>query len=135
MYMYYCVTFMFTLTPLSTYALSPLQLSLLCWLFFAEVIDDGVVPFTNPVWSYCCFEADRLVQHVVCVCVCVCVRACVRACVCVADFIQLPSALVCRSCTRGLQRNGAIGLVVLQTAEILGLIICFAIHFLCVTIE
>ena len=31
--------------------------------------------------------------------------------------------------------NGAIGLVVLQTAEILGLIICFAVHFLCVTIE
>ena len=26
-------------------------------------------------------------------------------------------------------------LVVLQTAEILGLIVCFAIHFLCVTIE
>ena len=31
--------------------------------------------------------------------------------------------------------NGAIGLVLLQTAEILGLMICFAIHFLCVTIE
>ena len=43
-------------------------------------------------------------------------------------------ALVCTSCTRGVQRNGAIGLVVLQTAEILGLIICFAIHFLSVTI-
>ena len=45
------------------------------------------------------------------------------------------SALVCTSCTCCVQRNGAIGLVVLQTAEILGLIICFAIHFLCVTIE
>ena len=45
------------------------------------------------------------------------------------------SALVCTSCTRGVQENGAIGLVILQTAEILGLIICFAIHFLCVTIE
>ena len=45
------------------------------------------------------------------------------------------SALDCTSCTRGAQENGAIGLVVLQTAEFLGLIICFAIHFLCVTIE
>ena len=45
------------------------------------------------------------------------------------------SPLVCTSCTRGVQENGAIGLVLLQTAEILGLIICFAIHFLCVTIE
>ena len=45
------------------------------------------------------------------------------------------SALVCTSCTPGLQENSAIGLVVLQTAEILGLIICLAIHFLCVTIE
>ena len=45
------------------------------------------------------------------------------------------SALVCTSCTYGVQENGAIGLVVLQTAEILGLIICFAIHFLCVTID
>ena len=32
------------------------------------------------------------------------------------------SALVCTSCTRGVQENSAIGLVVLQTAEILGLI-------------
>ena len=39
------------------------------------------------------------------------------------------------SCNRGLQENGAIGLVELQTAEILGLIICFAIYFLSVTIE
>ena len=39
------------------------------------------------------------------------------------------------SCTRGVQENAAIGLVVLQSAEILGLIILFAIHFLCVTIE
>ena len=45
------------------------------------------------------------------------------------------SALVCTSCTRGVQENDAICLVVLQTAEILGLIICFGIHFLCVTIE
>ena len=44
------------------------------------------------------------------------------------------SALVCTSCTLIVQENG---LVLLQTAEILGLIIilCFAIHFLCVTIE
>ena len=45
------------------------------------------------------------------------------------------SALVCTCCTRGVQENGAIVLVVLQTAEILGLIIYFSIHFLCVTIE
>ena len=45
------------------------------------------------------------------------------------------SALVCTSCTRGVQENGAISLVIHETAEILGLIICFAIHFLCVTIE
>ena len=45
------------------------------------------------------------------------------------------SALVCTSCTHGVQENGAIALVVIQTAEILGLIIYFAIHFLCVTIE
>ena len=45
------------------------------------------------------------------------------------------SDLVCTSCTRGVQENGVIGLVELQTAEILGLIICFAIYFLCVTIE
>ena len=32
------------------------------------------------------------------------------------------SALVCTSCTRGVQENGAICLVVLQTAGILGLI-------------
>ena len=32
------------------------------------------------------------------------------------------SVLVCTSCTRGVQENFAIGLVVLQTAEILGLI-------------
>ena len=48
----------------------------------------------------------------------------------------MTSALVCTSCTRGVQQNGAIGVVLLQTAEILGLIILyFAIHFLCVTIE
>ena len=45
------------------------------------------------------------------------------------------SALVCTSCTRGVQENCAIGLFKLQTAEILGLIICFAKHFLGVTIE
>ena len=45
------------------------------------------------------------------------------------------STLVYTSCTRGVQENGAIGLFVLQTAQILGLIICFEIHFLCVTIE
>ena len=46
-----------------------------------------------------------------------------------------PSALVCTSSTHGVQQKGAIGLVVLLTAEILGLIIIFAIHFLCVTNE
>ena len=35
------------------------------------------------------------------------------------------SALVCNSRTRGVQENGAIGLVVLQSADILGLIIMF----------
>ena len=45
------------------------------------------------------------------------------------------SDLVCTSCTRGVQENTAIGLVVLQPAEILWLIIYFTIHFLCVTIE
>ena len=39
------------------------------------------------------------------------------------------------SYTRVVQENGANGLVLLQTAEILGVMICFAIHFLCVTIE
>ena len=47
----------------------------------------------------------------------------------------MTSALVCTSCTRGVQENAATGLVVLQTAEILGLIICFAIHFLCVQLN
>ena len=46
----------------------------------------------------------------------------------------MTSAMVC-PCTRGVQENGAICLVVFQTAENLGLIIRFAIHFLCVTIE
>ena len=32
--------------------------------------------------------------------------------------------LVCTSCTRGVQENAAIGMVVLQSAEILCLIIC-----------
>ena len=45
------------------------------------------------------------------------------------------SALVCTSCTRRVQQNGAIGVVLLQTAEILELIIYFAIYFLYVTIE
>ena len=35
------------------------------------------------------------------------------------------SALVCTYCTRGVQENAAIGLVVLQSAEILWLIIMF----------
>ena len=47
----------------------------------------------------------------------------------------MTSALVCTPCTRGVQENGTICLVVLQTIEILKLIICFAVHFLCVTIE
>ena len=47
----------------------------------------------------------------------------------------MTSALVCTSCTPGVQENAAIGLVVLQSAEILELIICVALHFLCVTIE
>ena len=45
------------------------------------------------------------------------------------------SALVCTSCSRGVEENGAICLEVLQTAEIQGLIISFEIHFLYVTIE
>ena len=45
------------------------------------------------------------------------------------------SALVCTSFTLGVQENAVVDLVVFQSAEILGLIICFAIHFLCVTIE
>ena len=45
------------------------------------------------------------------------------------------SAVVCTSCTLGVQENAAIRLVVLKSADILGLIICFAIHFLLVTIE
>ena len=40
------------------------------------------------------------------------------------------SALVYTSYTRGVQENCAISLVVFQTAEILGLNICFAIYFL-----
>ena len=47
----------------------------------------------------------------------------------------MTSALVCTFCTCGLQENFAIVLVVLQSAEILGLIIYFAILFLCMTIE
>ena len=43
--------------------------------------------------------------------------------------------LICTSCTLGVQENGAIGLVVLKSAEILGLIVFLAIHFLCVSIE
>ena len=45
------------------------------------------------------------------------------------------SALVCTYFTYGVPENGEIVLVVLQTAGILGLIISFAIHFLCETIE
>ena len=44
----------------------------------------------------------------------------------------MTSDLVCTSCARSVQENSAIGL---QSAEILVLIICFAIHFLCMTIE
>ena len=33
------------------------------------------------------------------------------------------SAMLCTSCTRGDQENGSVGLVILQTAGILGLII------------
>ena len=40
----------------------------------------------------------------------------------------MTSALVCTSCTLGVQENGAICLVVLQTAEILGLIIIMFRH-------
>ena len=47
----------------------------------------------------------------------------------------MTSALVCTTFTHGVQEKGAIVLVGLQTAEILVLIICFAIHLLCVTIE
>ena len=41
----------------------------------------------------------------------------------------------CASCTRGVQRNGAICLVLLQSTEILELIFWFGIHFLCMSIE
>ena len=47
----------------------------------------------------------------------------------------MTSALAYTSCTRGVQVNAAIVYVVLQSAEILWLITCFAIHFLSVTIE
>ena len=43
--------------------------------------------------------------------------------------------LICTSFKRGVQENGAIGLVVLQSAEILWLFIFLAVHFLCVSIE
>ena len=42
------------------------------------------------------------------------------------------SAVVCTSCTHGVQEVSAIGLVVLQSAEILGFILCFAMHFITV---
>ena len=48
---------------------------------------------------------------------------------------NMTSGFVCISCTHGVQENGPIDLVELQTAEILGLIICFVIHFLFLTIE
>ena len=47
----------------------------------------------------------------------------------------MTSGLIGTTCTHGVPQKGAIGLVVLQTAEILGLIMCFAIHFPCLTIE
>ena len=40
------------------------------------------------------------------------------------------SGLVCTSCTRGVQGNATIGLVVQQTAEILGLIIIYVLQFI-----
>ena len=43
--------------------------------------------------------------------------------------------LICTSCRRGAQENGAISSVVLQSAEILGLIIFLAIQFLGMSIE
>ena len=42
----------------------------------------------------------------------------------------MTSASVCTSCTPGVQENAAIVLVVIQCAEMLGLIICFAIQYL-----
>ena len=39
----------------------------------------------------------------------------------------MTSTLVCTSCTRGVQENAAIGLVVLQSV---GLIVCFAKHMI-----
>ena len=42
---------------------------------------------------------------------------------------RVTSALVCTFCTRGVQEKFAISLIRLQSAEILGLIIFFAIHF------
>ena len=47
----------------------------------------------------------------------------------------MSSAVVRTSCTRGVQEISAIGSVVLQSAEILGLILGFAMHFICVSIE
>ena len=47
----------------------------------------------------------------------------------------MTSDLVCTSCTHGVQENYAIYLVVLQSAEILVLIICFALHFPCVKLN
>ena len=49
-----------------------------------------------------------------------------------AEVVPLSLAF---SCTLGVQENAVISLFVTQSAEIVGLIICFAIHFLCVTIE
>ena len=45
------------------------------------------------------------------------------------------SAFVCTSCTLRIQENSAIGWAVLQTADILGLIIRFAIYFISMIIE
>ena len=47
----------------------------------------------------------------------------------------MTSAVVCTSCTHGVQEIRAIYLVVLQSAEIQGLILCFAMHFIGVSIE
>ena len=47
---------------------------------------------------------------------------------CIPGVGCMTSVLVCTSCTLGVQENAAISLVVLQSAEILGLIIFFAIQ-------
>ena len=60
---------------------------------------------------------------------------CVSVCLCVHVFTCIHHASQKHSHGGGVQENAAIGLVVLQSVEFLGLMICFTIHFLCVTIE